>query len=171
MEVRKWLLNEDKQCYDERLARLEWLASITPAKGAWLFHGGLTTKSLFEETRYCFIYGQFLSTIVLGFSFIEHSLASLLYGAGYNELERVNASSLVKKAFAIGLIDKIEWNRLERIRKFRNPIVHFRRPDDKDRIETSMVQERKNYYELVEKEARFVMIIIMRLLGKLSEAM
>lgn len=169
MEARKWLLDEDRQCYESRLARLEWIKTISPINDIWLFHGGLTTKSLFEETRYCFVYGQYLSTVVLGFSFVERSLASLLYGIGYNEIERANASALIKKAFESGLINKSEWRHLERVRKFRNPIVHFRRPDDKERIEYSMVEKKNGYYELVEEEARFVITIVMRLFGKLSE--
>ena len=169
MQAKEWLRNEDTDCYQERVARLEWLISKSPDQVTWLFHGGLLSKYLFEEARYCFVYGQFLSTIILGFSFIEHTLASLFYAAGQDKMERTRAIVLFRKALEQHLINKEEFNHLDRIREFRNPIVHFRRPGDEDRIEYKSVLQSEHPYDLLEEEAQFVMRIILRLLGKFSE--
>jgi len=169
MMAEEWLQNEDTNCYPGRLERLKWLIDIFPIEGVWLFHAGLLTKYLFEEARYCFVYGQFISTIVLGFSFIEHSLASIFYGSGQDRMERAKTADLIQEAFRQELIDHNEFQMLSKIRKLRNPIVHFRRPGDQESIEYKAVMENEHSYSLLEEDARFVMGIVMRLLGKFSE--
>ena len=79
MTPEEWLTREDKACYPDRLARLHWLSGMAPKSEFWSFPGGLVAKYLFEEARYCFVYGQFLATIVLGIAYIERTLAALLY--------------------------------------------------------------------------------------------
>lgn len=71
----EWLTSEDNLCRQDRLARLHWLASKTLDTEYWAFPGVSMSKYLFEEARCCFAYGQFLATIVLGLSYIEHTLA------------------------------------------------------------------------------------------------
>ena len=58
----EWLANEDSTCFDHRKARLDWLGANSPLAMYWTFPGGLLAKSLFEEARYSFVYGQFLAT-------------------------------------------------------------------------------------------------------------
>ena len=67
----KWLTHEDTICKPDRVARLDWLTSITPEAEYLTFPAGLTAKYLFEEARYSFVYGQFLASILLGFAFIQ----------------------------------------------------------------------------------------------------
>ena len=70
-EAQAWLDREDSACRDRRLARLRWLAEITPQAEVWLFPGGAIAKYLFEESRHCFVYGQFLAAVLLGMAYIE----------------------------------------------------------------------------------------------------
>jgi len=69
-ESEEWLAHEDMNCKSDRVARLDWLASITPEAEYLTFPAGLTAKYLYEEARYSFVYGQFLASILLGFAFI-----------------------------------------------------------------------------------------------------
>lgn len=131
----EWLTHEDNICRQDRLARLNWLSSRSPDAEYWTFPGGLISKYLFEETRYCFVYGQFLATTVLGLSYIEHTLASLFYASGRNDLERASISTLLREALNCGWINQIEFDNLQRAREVRNPITHFRRPGYDDTIE------------------------------------
>ena len=79
----EWLTREDSACREDRLARLDWLVRKMPDVDYLTFPGGLISKHLFEEARYCFVYGQFLAVIVLGLSYIEHTLAALFYGSSH----------------------------------------------------------------------------------------
>ena len=124
----EWLTREDNVCRQDRLTRLNWLATNAPDTEYWVFHGGSMSKYLFEEARYCFVYRQFLATIVLGIAYIEHTLAALFYASGRNELERAGISILLQEALAYSWIDQAEFDNLQRARRIRNPITHFRRP-------------------------------------------
>ena len=97
-----WLDREDALCQEDRLARLDWLAARIPNAEYLVFPGAPMSKYLFEEARYCFVYGQFLATVVLGLSYIEHNLAALFYGSGRNDLERASISALLKEAAECG---------------------------------------------------------------------
>lgn len=167
----EWLIHEDEKCRQARLDRLEWLANITSKNGNWLFHGGQLTKYLFEEARYCFVYGQFLAAIILGLSFVEHSLASILFGWGRNDLERANFSDLIKEALDQGIIDQNENLHIEKARSIRNAITHFRQPGDEERIELTTIIQNAQPYEIIENEARNVMEIVLHLLDRFSEVL
>ena len=164
--VEKWLIDEDSQCFEDRISRLEWLSDNAPAAEYWTFPGGLLAKSLFEEARYCFVYGQFLATIVLGLAYIERTLAALFYTAGRNDLERAGISRLLREAHAHGLIDDSEMQDLERIRKQRNVYAHFRRPGHEHSLERRAILENELPYSIVEQDATAVMTAALHMIAK-----
>ncbi len=164
----EWLKDEDFRCFEDRASRLAWLVDNLPAAEYWTFPGGLLAKSLFEESRYCFAYGQFLSTIFLGLSYIERTLAALFYGAGSNKLERANLSTLLTEAVTKGLISGSEFKELERIRKKRNTYMHFRKPLHRDSLEYRSIHEDELPYTIIESDATAVMKATLNMLTKNS---
>jgi hypothetical protein len=160
----EWLTNEDKECREGRLARLQWMESQFPQYEYFCFHGGEMVYYLFEETRYCFIYGQFLATVVMGLAFMEQSLAAYYYATGRDDLERANASTLFTIAFDGGLITQTEFKNLERARHNRNPITHFHEYFAKDRIELRSFKQSERSYALLENDAYNVMETIFHLI-------
>lgn len=168
MQSEEWVSQEDEKCRNERVARLNWLASIAPPNEGWIFHGALITYYLFEEARYSYVYGLFFATIVLGFAFIEHTLASLLYASGRSDLERANVSLLFKEALRRGWLTKEDFDKLNQAKKIRNPVTHFRKPLDKDTIEFRSVITNKSRYSIIEKDARNVMEVVFHLLSKIA---
>ena len=162
----EWLIREDSTGRKDRLARLDWLISNVPDANYMTFPGGLMSKYLFEEARYCFVYGQFLAVIVLGLSHIEHTLAALFYMAGRNDLERATISTLLREAKTEGWVTETEFDNLERARKVRNPITHFRRPLHDETVEYRAVAQNELPYTIIEEDAQHVMETVLRLLGK-----
>lgn len=162
----EWLSHEDNVCYEDRLTRLRWLADNAPNADYWAFPGGLISKYLFEETRYCYVYGQFLATIVLGLSFIEHTLAGLFFASGRNDLKRAGISTLLKEALDCNWITQAEFNNLDRARKIRNPVTHFREPGHDDTVEYRSVIDSELPYKIIEEDAQHVMVTVLHLLGK-----
>lgn len=126
----KWLDNEDKQCRDDRLNRLKWIIEEYPNIEMSLFHGGFKSHYLFEEARYCFVYGQYFASIMLSLSYIENTLAIVFYASGRNDLQRASVVNLLEVAKEEGLISESEFAVFNRIREIRNPITHFRKPND-----------------------------------------
>jgi hypothetical protein len=160
-EAAQWLSHEDQVCREARLARLEWLSSLVPAADYWTFPGGLTAKLVFEEMRFCFLYGQFLASIVLGLAYIERTLASEFYAAGRNDLERAGIAQLLREAQLVGMLTNAEAGEIDRIRMARNPVIHFRRPLDDESIEYRSISNNEQPYDLLDSDARAVVHMAM----------
>lgn len=163
-----WLDNEDKQCRDERLKRLKWILSEYPNIEISLFHGGLKSHYLFEEARYCFVYGQYISTIMLSLSFIENTFASVFYASGRNDLQRASVNKLLEKAKEKGLISVSEFAVFDKVREIRNPITHFRKPMDKETVEYRAAENDRHPYELLKDEAKTALKAVFRIMAKFS---
>ncbi len=161
-----WLKDEDFRCFKDRLSRLEWLSKNSPGGEFWIFPGGILAKSLFEETRYCFVYGQFLATILLGLAYIERTLAALFYGSGRSDLKRASLSALLKVAYSEGVIRSNEFEDMERIRKKRNSYAHFRKPLDKESVDVRALHEDEAPYKVIEQDSTAVMVTALKLVAK-----
>ena len=161
-----WLSHEDVVAREGRITRLEWMENQLPQCEYIGFLGGDIAHYLFEEARYCFAYGQFLATIVLGLAFIEQSLAGHFYMAGRNDLKRAPVSILFTEALNEGWITQTEFDYLEHARKIRNPITHFRELDKDDRIEIRSFEQHEKAYSILEADAFHVMETIFHLMGK-----
>ncbi len=161
-----WLDTEDTQCREGRLSRLNWLIDNSPEAVYWTFPGGLLAKSLFEEMRYCFVYGQFLATTILGLAYIERTLAALFYARGRDDLKRAGVSKLLKEAHTRGMIVTSEYQQLDNLRRTRNIYSHFRRPGQKESVALRAVTEHKSFYSVIEEDATVVVTAALRMVEK-----
>jgi hypothetical protein len=162
----QWLLAEDRGCLEQRATRLAWVAAEAPSAEIWIFPGGWLGQHLFEEARYCFVYGQFLASTVLGFAYIERTLAAMFYGAGRNDLQRATSGKLLKEALAAGWIDERELEVFEKARRLRNPLIHFRKPLHNELPESRAVTEERHPYEVVESDAKHILEVMFRLVER-----
>lgn len=165
-EPEAWLSHEDTACRGGRLARLEWLASVLPPAEYLTYPGGMMSRFLFEEMRYCFAYGQFLATIILGLAYVEHTLAGKFFAGGRDDLERAGIKTLLGEARELGMLTRDETAALDRIRRTRNPATHFRRPLANDSIEFRSMQRNAPSYEVLEQDARAVVSAAMKVLRR-----
>ena len=165
-EAERWLSREDEICRAQRVERLQWLATELPAGEYLTFPGGLMAKYLFEETRYCFAYGQYLAVIMLGVAFIERTLAAKFYASGRNDLERSGISELIREARNVGWLTAVEYQAFDRARKIRNPVTHFRHPGHRENIEYRMVEENEYPYVVIEQDARTIAAAVMHMVGR-----
>ena len=162
----EWLEREDTGQREDRLARLRWVASQMPEVDWMVFGCGPISKYVFEEARYCYVYGQFLASIMLGLAFVEMSLAGAFYGTGRNDLQRAGIKKLSHEALDCGWLTQSDYDMLERVRTLRNPVTHFRPFGDAERIETRAFQHRMDDYEVIETDAREVMQAVFHLFTK-----
>ncbi len=169
-DLANWLRDEDSKCYEDRLFRLKVLAERTPTEGCWSFDG-LAGKYLFEEARYCFVYGQFLAAILLGITYLETTLAASFYASGRNDLQRASFSELLDEALSVGLISMDEYQEMNRVRNERNAYGHYRRPLHEKRIESRAFKGEafegdELPYDIIERDATAVMSLLLRIVGK-----
>ena len=157
-EVLQWIEYEDSVARSERIRRLEWLVSNYPASDlGFLISGGWLSLRLLEEAKYCFVYGQFLATAILSVAFIERVIAARFYAAGRDDLERAGGLDLLRGALNAGWIDQQQFEQFDRIRRLRNPIVHFRRPLSRDTIEYRAVQSDVGPDQLASDDAQEIL--------------
>jgi len=168
LSAEEWLDNEDSQCRSDRLKRLKWIIEKYPNIDISLFHGGLKSYYLFEEARYCFVYSQYIASIVLSLSYIENILASVFYASGRNDLQRAPVADLFKKAKKEGLISESEFIVFNKVRKIRNPITHFRKPNDKEIIEYRSIKNNRHPYKLLEEDSKVALEASFRIMSKFS---
>jgi hypothetical protein len=159
----QWLHTEDRVCFEQRVARLEWLTSQAPRGEIWAFPGGWLDRQLFEQARYCFVYGQFLGTAILGFAYVERTLASMFYASGRNNLQRATSEKLFREALAEGWLDEQEFEIVDKVRRLRNPLVHFHKPLHDDLPESRAMQEERGPYDVIESDARRILEVASRL--------
>src|SRR5260370_911252 len=82
-----------------------------------------------------------LATLTLGFAYIERTLAAKFFAAGRDDLERAAIGTLLQEARDHGILTADEADSLDRIRRTRNPVTHFRKPLADDSIELRALQE------------------------------
>ena len=166
-EAELWLGNEDEAERADRLRRLLWLQDVYPrAPHGFLFDGGWLSKALLEEAKYCFVYGQFVASTVLGYALMERLLAAGFYASGRDDLERASSFDLLEEAEKAGEIASEEHDLFDRLRAVRNPLIHFRRPGAEGSLEGRWLIEGCPPWHIVEEDARRVLSSLCRLLAK-----
>jgi hypothetical protein len=183
----QWLKGEDEANFSARVDNLHWLVEQYPRIAFAIFPGGIVTKYLFENARYCFVYEQYLATIILSLSFIEHSIAGWLYslpnhildgiGVSQKKLVRATIRQLINYAVALNRLSNEDAQFIDELRQIRNPLVHQKplspvreegdiHPDDwwKQRIEERSLKEGRQIEAIIEEDARRALVISFRIL-------
>jgi hypothetical protein len=162
----EWLGREDRAGQEARLSRLRWLAAQYPRIDYQLFPGGAMSRYLFDEARYCFAYGQFLATVMLGLALVEQSLAAQFFMTGRDDLERASLSKLLDLALGEGWMSHDEHGEIQRARRNRNTVAHFRRPLHRDTLERRSISRHELPYILMEQDARSVLKVVFQLIDR-----
>lgn len=166
-EANEWIKQEDAIARPERTARLEWIVSNYPESDlGFLLNGGWLSFRLLEEAKYCFAYGQFLATAILGVAFIERLFAAQFYATGRDDLERAGSLDLLREALKSKWLSQEEFEQYDRVRRLRNPILHFRRPLGQGTIERRAVEGDIHPDELSEADAREILTSVFRVLRR-----
>ena len=149
-----------------RLYRLEWLTKRIPEQDLYLLQDGVFSQLLFNEISECFINGQFIATIVLGFSFIERAIAGRLSFIGDKKIAAGTSEQLINAAHKKGWLTETECNHLNDLRKLRNPVVHFKEPLDLSRPEVASILRTKTTPQLLEGNAQQILEATIHVLNK-----
>lgn len=145
---------------------MEWLVSQTPRSSHWVFPGGTVTINLFEAASYCFVNGQFLGAMVMGLSYIEHTLAGLFAAAGRKELENAGVEVLAREAMSLALLKQKDFDIIKEATKKRDAKLSLRRSVGGQADENSVIEEDAQESAVYEEDGRQVMSVVIRLLDK-----
>jgi hypothetical protein len=160
-------LSDTNQVFSKKGAnRLEWLMNQTPRSSHWVFPGGSVTINLFEAASYCFVNGQFLGAMVMGLSYIEHTLVGLFVAAGRKELENAGVEVLAREAFSLSLLKQKDFDIIKEAAHKRDAKLSMGRSVGKLSEGQSMIQEDEKESAIYEEDGRKVMSVVIGLLDK-----
>lgn len=151
----------------EKLERLTWLKKRVAETDLYFLQDGAFSQILFQEVADSFTNGQFIAAIILGYSFIERTIAGRLSHNDEKKLAgEANSKALFEEALERGWLKKEEHESLEQLRPLRNAITHFRDPLHAERPEIRAILSAKTPSTMLEGDARKVLDAAIQVLNK-----
>lgn len=170
------LIKYDKDTFDTRLSRLKYLNKIFPKD--YSIAGDIQTVFVFSEAKMTFINGEFISTILLAQAFIEKKLQGHYIELGLSNIASRGLKTIIKHARNNNILHNYLLNKIDELRKKRNPFTHLKPFDNEYNLDKRFMKEIKNsgkYMELADlmeedaKEALSLMYtIFITDLGKMN---
>lgn len=152
----------DDSTFAAPLSRLEYLHTVFPENYSFLM--SMSSYYLFEEARQAFINGEMVGTVLLSQAFIEHWLQGQLESKGYVfGRSKQGLSYILKCLRADGLLHDFLIEKIDDLRKLRNPFVHLRPIDDPQEISRRSVDARKAPDVVLEKDAKAALSLMYRI--------
>jgi len=150
-----------------KLRRSLWVSGNMVDDDILFFQDGEISKLMFSEIIETYVSGQFIASIVLGFSFIERSIAGRLAFVGKAQKRDKNESqNLLDAALREGWLLDAEVEFLNGLREIRNPIVHFRDSSKESRPESRARLKGMKLQESIELDAGKMLEAVVRVLKK-----
>lgn len=150
--LEKELVQYDKNSFDERLKRLQFIVKVFP-KG-YEFLGQMELIFTFDEAKSSFINGEFIASIILAQSFIEKVLHAHFAQLGHEEVAKKGLNEMIKFAKKNKLINEYILEKVDSIRKVRNPFTHFKEYSYPYSLSNRMFENKTQPYEQLEKDAK-----------------
>ena len=164
--TRYTLSHKELFSFDKNLERSTWLHGQLPTGDLFFVQDAPLTLPLFQETVMCFINGQFIASIVLGFSVVERSLAARLHTISKDIPG--NAEKLLRVAKTQGWLDDDEFKHLDKAREYRNHVIHFKDALNPSRPDIRALSFGKDVYDVLEQDAKDVLCAAIDVLSKTS---
>jgi hypothetical protein len=149
-----------------KLERLAWTHKLIGASDLYFLQDGAYSRYLLKEILDCFVNGQYIATIVLGFSFLERTLAGRFNFIGKPGVAGSNSINLFKKAFEEKWLSHDEHEVFESLRTLRNSVTHFRAPLDQSRPEVRAMQAGTTPIAILESDAKEFLSAAIQMLHK-----
>ncbi len=144
----------DKKSFGDRLERLKYLNKIFP-KG-FGFASDLETSYIFDEVKMAFIGGEFISTMLLSQAFIERKFQAHYSELGLQNISNKGLKAIIDHAKKNGTIHSFLLERIDELRKKRNPFVHLKEYEHEYNLSQRMY---KSYIEKDEFKQPFQILL------------
>jgi hypothetical protein len=142
----------DKASLSRRGMRVRWLAQTIPRN--ILMAMPYETMCVFQEAKASFISGQFVATIVLAASFLEHWFASKLGSIGFDKEASQGLAASIDCARKNNLVPSVLLDKADRLRQIRNPFVHLKSFEHEHNISRRAFVMRQHPDQLLERDAQ-----------------
>jgi hypothetical protein len=163
----KWergLKHYDAVSFPDRLRRLRIVASAETSPIGYILSYP-NTKFLFDDAKNCFIFGQFAACILVCQSLLEHHLKEMYRMSGNDNVIRLGFKRLIQRALADRVLPEFLAQKLDDLRKRRNPLVHTE-PDALGSHIRKAVELNITSEELLEQEATDAFMLTFEILNR-----
>lgn len=141
----------DRNSFKDRLKRLKYLNEVFP-KG-YSFLSDIETAYIFDETKMAFINGEFIATLMLSQAYIERKLQNYFSSIGLATEAKRGIKYIISYARKHGLIDEFLLDKIDLLRKKRNPFSHLKPYEYEFNISHRLKKEMKEPLLIIEKDA------------------
>lgn len=135
-KLRRTLSKYDRETFEERLDRLRYVASIFP--DGLLMLVDHESAIVFGEAKMAFINGEYAATVLLAQAFIERRLQLIFEAEGNKKLAKASLEAKIDQLRIDGDIPRFVIDRLDSIRRKRNPFVHLKPVDHEYNLDRRM---------------------------------
>ena len=148
----KTLRNYDEETFEERRKRCVFLFGLVPSDNIWISSD--ESYFIWEEIRVAYINGCYISTIFLAQSFIERKFQADYHMMLDFKNSKETLNNILNKMREDKTMDSYWIERIDKIRKKRNPLAHF-----KDVMNEASISQRSNHnqrkaIEILEEDAK-----------------
>jgi hypothetical protein len=151
-----FLERADKRAVPVRAARIRWLTQVIPKNMGFMMP--METFYVFEEAKASYVYGNFVASIILAASFVEHWFAAGLSMRGYEKEASRGLAASIKVARAKNLVNSTLLNKVDRLRLIRNPFVHLKPFEHEHTIGQRSLKQRIHPETKLESDAQEALI-------------
>jgi hypothetical protein len=148
----------DSETISGRIERLRWLEMVFPNYYGYLMSPEM--HFIFTEAKMAFINGQYISTVLLATSFIEHWLGSHLKSKGFTNESEKGLSAIIDCMRVHSMLHVYLLDKVDEIRKIRNPFVHLKQYKHKYNLTERSISELKNPIDIMENDAKDALSIM-----------
>ena len=142
----------DRATFPERLDRLRWVERVMPRD--YVLTLPPETFYLFNEAKDSFINGQFVGSLMLTLSFIEHVLAIALENKGYYKQAKGGLKSIVACLRENQSPLSPILNQIETLQDSRNPFAHLKPFTHQHTLGQRSLRARKSDVVMLEEDAK-----------------
>lgn len=172
-EAVDFLKADNEAVLEGRATRLVWLRRHGEPESGWLLNGGFETSTAFGEAGACFVNGDFMATILLVQTVVEHLLGGMI--AMYCDDDRAAYRSPYKTLLSRALNEQFlttdEYELFDQLRQARNPHAHPRGVNDRSSLIRRAMDSGVAIDELIEADARAALTALVGLLNRPPFAM
>ncbi len=136
------LENYHKDTFQEKLERLKFLDKVFPKDSGIM--ADPETVYVFTEAKMTFINGEFISTVLLSQAFIERKLQNHYQSIGLENIAKRGLKSIVRHAKKEKILHDYLIERIDLLRKKRNPFSHIKPFDHEYNLTQRMMNDLKS---------------------------
>jgi HEPN domain-containing protein len=169
IDLAKMLLADLHDDFAGKVVRFHQLADLSTELGSsgTMIYGGETAYRAWIEARSSFVHGNYVATVMLCQGLAEHALAArLAFGLGAEELpKRIAFRETLRRCLEHSSIPGPLAGDLERLMSLRNPLSHYRGPDDSSNLLRRAIETGIPPEDHLIGDASFAISVAVRLLA------